>query len=75
MKFLLVTPALFILLMGASTPQMSKPAITPATDDPYSWLEEVASEKALAGVKECNAESTKELAGGPLSAAFPPITT
>ena len=64
MKAFLFTLALGTLFLESLTPQKSNPAITPVTDDPYSWLEEVAGEKALAWVKERNAESTKELAGG-----------
>jgi prolyl oligopeptidase len=37
----------------------------PQQDDPYLWLEEVSGEKALAWVKERNAESARELAALP----------
>ena len=36
-----------------------------AEDDPYLWLEEMTGEKALAWVKERNADSRKELAETP----------
>jgi prolyl oligopeptidase len=36
---------------------------TPAATDPYLWLEEVTGEKALAWVRERNADSAKELEG------------
>ncbi len=36
-------------------------AVGDEPDDPYAWLEDVAGEKALAWVKERNAESTSEL--------------
>jgi prolyl oligopeptidase len=39
----------------------SFPAVADEPDDPHAWLEEVAGEKALAWVKERNAESTSEL--------------
>jgi len=41
----------------------SRAAESPATDDPYLWLEDVTGEKALAWVKEQNAVSVAELAG------------
>jgi prolyl oligopeptidase len=34
-------------------------------EDPYAWLEEVTGEKALAWVRERNAESSRELADAP----------
>jgi prolyl oligopeptidase len=36
------------------------PAPDAAADDPYLWLENVQGEKALAWVKERNAETVKE---------------
>jgi prolyl oligopeptidase len=45
-------------------------ALAQSNDDPYSWLEEVTSEKALTWVREQNALSTKELEASP---AFEPI--
>lgn len=46
--------------------RMTPPATgAAATADPYLWLEEMTGEKALAWVKERNAESSKELAGTP----------
>ena len=46
---------------------LALPVTVAAADekDPYLWLEEVTGEKALAWVKERNAESTAELTKGP----------
>jgi prolyl oligopeptidase len=41
-----------------------------ASEDPYSWLEDVTGERALGWVREQNAVSTKELESSP---AFEPI--
>src|SRR5437867_4011125 len=38
--------------------------------DPYSWLEEVTGEKALAWVKERNADSARQLTHGKAFAAL-----
>jgi prolyl oligopeptidase len=40
------------------------PAATAAADDPYRWLEDVGGERALAWVRERNADSQKVLTGG-----------
>jgi prolyl oligopeptidase len=40
-------------------------AQTPAADDPYLWLEDVQGERALAWVRERNAESRKRLEAWP----------
>ncbi|MFP4004565.1 MAG: prolyl oligopeptidase family serine peptidase, partial [Alphaproteobacteria bacterium] len=51
----------------SSTPavESSEPAIDPDARDPFLWLEEVESEKALDWVREQNARSRKVLEGDP----------
>ncbi|MBX3607486.1 MAG: S9 family peptidase [Piscinibacter sp.] len=41
------------------------PADDPTTDDPFQWLEEVQGDRALAWVRERNAETLKELRARP----------
>jgi prolyl oligopeptidase len=53
-------PLLALVLMTNSFAQ--SPA--PEPDDPHRWLEDVTGEKALAWVRERNAESAKALTGG-----------
>jgi len=43
---------------------MPTPSLDPATDDPYLWLEEVTGERALAWVRDRNAETVATLATG-----------
>ena len=55
-------------LLAASPHLMSQtttPAATPPSNDPYLWLEEVQGERALAWVREKNAESEKLLQADP----------
>jgi prolyl oligopeptidase len=57
-----------LLLAAASAlftplPMAASPAPTP--EDPYLWLEDVQGDKALAWVRERNAESRKQLQGHP----------
>ena len=47
--------------LAATTLSAPLLAVGDEPDDPYSWLEDVAGAKALAWVKERNAESTSEL--------------
>jgi prolyl oligopeptidase len=56
-----------LLLAAALLAGLARPAPAQDAPDPYLWLEEVTSDKALAWVREQNAESTRELAS---SAAF-----
>ena len=44
---------------------MTMQTASPDTTDPYLWLEDVTGDRALAWVKQQNAESTKELASTP----------
>ena len=37
------------------------PAVQPAAEDPYLWLEDVSGDRALAWVRERNAAAEKEL--------------
>jgi prolyl oligopeptidase len=59
------TPMNRVLLIGTLALMLSATVQTPGgePDDPYQWLEEVLGEKALAWVKERNAESMRELTG------------
>ena len=50
---------------GTKTPSKTTSPADSAAKDPYLWLENVTGEKALAWVRERNAESAKELAGTP----------
>jgi prolyl oligopeptidase len=59
-------PLLALVLMTQAFAQT--PA--PEPDDPHRWLEDVTGEKALAWVRERNAESEKALTGGD---AFPAL--
>ena len=67
----LITPAglvAVLLLAGLAQPRAAEeaaPTSSPAGDDPYLWLENVTSEKALDWVKLQNAESTRELEASP----------
>jgi prolyl oligopeptidase len=68
-RFRLSTPLALIAaaaLMACAAPDQKAPTMTDKTaahtsDDPYIWLEEVMSEKALAWVRERNAQSEKVL--------------
>ena len=51
--------------VGGGEAPPSPPATAPVPDDPYLWLEDVTSDRALAWVREQNAQSTKELEGAP----------
>ena len=46
-------------------PSASKPATTPATDDPYLWLEDVTAPKSLDWVRARNALSQQALETDP----------
>ncbi len=59
MKYLSLFVTLALLTSCAS--QSKQSSQTQASDDPNLWLEEVEGEKALAWVKERNAESEKQL--------------
>ena len=61
--------ALLLGLLCTLTP-MTLQAADPATDDPYRWLEDVQGERALAWVKERNAESRLALQAFPRYAAM-----
>jgi prolyl oligopeptidase len=57
------TLARWLLCAAAATfPALAMPADAPNSDDPYLWLEDVQGEKALAWVRERNAETIKQLA-------------
>ncbi|KNZ30962.1 MAG: prolyl oligopeptidase [Methylibium sp. NZG] len=49
----------------ATPAKTSAPAADPAVDDPFLWLEDVQGDKALAWVRERNAESQKLLQARP----------
>jgi prolyl oligopeptidase len=57
--------ALALLCMLAAALTSQSVAETPSDDDPYLWLEEVHGERALAWVRERNAQSRKELEAWP----------
>ena len=59
-------PLLALVLMTQAFAQ----TLAPEPDDPHRWLEDVTGEKALAWVRERNAESEKALTGGD---AFPAL--
>jgi len=64
----LITPAgwvAMLLLTGLAQARAAEAASSPATDDPYRWLEEVTGDKALDWVKQQNALSTRELEASP----------
>src|SRR5512139_1721343 len=65
MKRVLIALALGAALVPVAAQEMKPAASAPAQQDPYLWLEDVTGEKALAWVKERNAESQKELAEAP----------
>src|SRR5688500_8200628 len=46
----------------------AKPAATKSVDDPFLWLEDVKSEKALAWARERNKQSQAELEAEPMFA-------
>jgi len=54
----------------AQTPMPAPTAQSPASDDPFLWLEDVGGDKALQWVRERNADSQKVLAG---DARFAPL--
>jgi prolyl oligopeptidase len=61
------------VLFAPATAQTPMPAPTPqspASDDPFLWLEDVGGDKALQWVRERNADSQKVLAG---DARFAPL--
>ncbi len=47
--------------MGQMTSKPDKPVAAATPDDPYLWLEDITGERALAWVRERNAESAQEL--------------
>ena len=47
---------------AATLPSLAMPADAPVPDDPYLWLEDVQGDKALAWVRERNAETLKQIA-------------
>jgi prolyl oligopeptidase len=51
------------------------PGVLMADDDPYLWLEEVESEKALEWAREQNERSEAFLRGQPLFEAFSSATS
>ncbi len=57
-------PSLMLAAASALFTPLSM-AATPTPDDPYLWLEDVQGDKALAWVRERNAESRKQLQGQP----------
>jgi prolyl oligopeptidase len=63
------TPATLLFAVYAATSVGDEPAMTDAAAaraaDSYTWLEEVASERSLAWVREQNARATKELEAAP----------
>ena len=65
MKRVLIALALGLALVPVAAQDVKPVASAPAQQDPYLWLEDVTGEKALAWVKERNAESQKELAEAP----------
>jgi prolyl oligopeptidase len=56
---------LVISLNLLATSAMSQTSVTPVSDDPFQWLEDVQGEKALNWVRERNALSQKELTARP----------
>ena len=55
--------AAWLLCAAAATlPSLAMPADAAAPDDPYLWLEDVQGDKALAWVRERNAETLKQIA-------------
>ena len=55
----------WLLLLAAILVAVPAAVAADGDKDPYLWLEDVTGEKALAWVKERNAESTAELTKGP----------
>ena len=56
---------LALFAAGAFSASLATAAITPVTDDPYQWLEDVEGQKALDWVRERNADSEAKLADAP----------
>jgi prolyl oligopeptidase len=56
--------------LAASAPAMAQTVPAPADDDPYLWLEDVQGDKALAWVRERNAETKAALESRPGFAAL-----
>lgn len=55
--------AAWLLCAAAATlPSLAMPAEALTPDDPYLWLEDVQGDKALAWVRERNAETLKQIA-------------
>ncbi|MGD0100518.1 MAG: prolyl oligopeptidase family serine peptidase [Acidobacteriota bacterium] len=64
MKRIAIVLALGVVMMTRLNGKEDKPPLhTPLPDDPYLWLEDITGDKALAWVRERNAESEKELGG------------
>jgi prolyl oligopeptidase len=57
-------PALLVAMASALFTPLPM-AATPTPDDPYLWLEDVQGDRALAWVRERNAESRRQLQGHP----------
>jgi prolyl oligopeptidase len=56
------------LVVHAQQPKVSAPS--PPANDPYAWLEDVTSDKAMAWVRAQNAETAQELESGGTFATF-----
>ena len=52
-------------LMAQQTPAASAPAVAATPDDPHLWLEDILGDKALAWVRERNAQSRKVIEAWP----------
>ncbi len=65
MKEILTVLALGVSLISQMTLKSDKPLPSATVDDPYLWLEDITGDKALAWVRERNAESAKELESSP----------
>ena len=61
MNEILTLLILGVALMGQTSTKLEKTVPATIPDDPYLWLEDITGDKALAWVRECNAETAKEL--------------
>jgi prolyl oligopeptidase len=57
---------LLSLLLACAFAPLLATAATPAVEDPHLWLEDLRSERALAWVRERNAETRAQLEADPL---------
>ncbi len=68
-----IAPAMALALAtfsGTKAPSQPAPPADTTAKDPYLWLENITGKRALAWVRERNAESAKELAGTPAFTAL-----